>query len=310
MGKGAPKATSKAKIGYLTMTRHLTYHARDLDAFPCWSFETLDLEYDAESQSMWMSYAEDGPPYYSLQKLQDVGDVRETMRAYFAAGANVENPVRYFIMASKKPGVFNLGGDLTMFSSAIKAGDADLLSLYAHACTELVYGLSTAFDLPMVTLSVISGQALGGGLEGALAEDFVIAEADAKLGVPEIAFNTFPGMGAMSLLSRRLGTGKAERLISSGKIYSGEEMYEEGVIDVLAPAGRVRETALEWMKEGGDEAFQRRMAMARTRRALFPVSQNELDEITDIWVKCSCDITPHDVRYMERLAAAQQRAFG
>lgn len=292
------------------MAQVLTYEARDPGEFPRWVFRTLELEYDEPSRAMWMSYSKDGPPFYSLDRLQDVGDVRETLRRFFATGAVREHPVRYLVMASKKPGVFNLGGDLEMFANAISGNDRDILRLYARACTELVHGLSTGFGLPIVTVSVVAGQALGGGLEGALAEDYVIAEESARLGVPEIAFNTFPGMGAMSLLSRRLGAAKAERLITSGKVFLGSEMHADGVIDLLAPDGEAEAFAKAWMADGGETAFQRRLTMAHARRALFPLTQAELDEITDLWVETSCQITPHDVRYMQRLAAAQKRAFG
>ena len=58
---------------------------------------------------------------------------------------------------------------------------------------------------------------MGGGLEAALAEDFLIAEKRAKMGVPEVAFNTFPGMGAASTLTRRMGAAWAEEVMTSGK---------------------------------------------------------------------------------------------
>jgi DSF synthase len=58
------------------------------------------------------------------------------------------------------------------------------------------------------------------------------------------------------------------------------------------------------MREGD---FVRRLAMAQTRRRLFPVSYAELEQITDLWVDCSCDVLPQDIRHMERLAAAQKK---
>jgi DSF synthase len=254
-----------------------------------------------------MYYKSDGPPFYSLQTLRDMADVRESLKALFAAGLTDRFPVRYFAMASRKAGVFNLGGDLAMFAQSIRLQDHENLTFYAHACIDVVHGLASAFDLPIVTISVVTGQALGGGLEAALAEDYVLAEACAKIGVPEVAFNTFPGMGAVSLLSRRLGSAQAEDIIASGKIYSGAEMYDLGVVDILAPPGGAHASALAWMTDGGDERFERRRAIASARRRFFPIAREELERITDIWVSCSCDVTPHDIRHMERLAAAQKK---
>ncbi|HUO23940.1 MAG TPA: crotonase/enoyl-CoA hydratase family protein [Caulobacteraceae bacterium] len=284
-----------------------SFSPRDPAAFPRWTFSNVDVEYDAPSCSVWMYYKEDGPPFYSLQTLIDMASVRESLRQLLKSSHRDIYPVRYFVMASRKPGVFNLGGDLAMFAQSIKDRERDQLKAYAHACIDVVHGLATAFGLPIVTLSVITGQALGGGLEAALAEDFILADEGARIGVPEVAFNTFPGMGAVSLLSRRLGDARAEEIIGSGKVYSGQQMLEMGVVDILAPNGEAVPTALAWMTEGGAERYERRLAIARARRRFFPVSYDELIKITDLWVDCSFDVTPQDIRHMERLAAAQKR---
>jgi DSF synthase len=286
---------------------HLTFRARSPESFGSWRFPTVDVEYDPHAQALWMLYSKDSPPFFSLDTLQDVGDVRASVRALFASPLKDRFPIRYFLMASNKPSVFNLGGDLAMFAKSIRDGDRDKLRLYAHTCVDLVHSLTQAFDLPIVTLSVIAGQALGGGFEGALAEDFIVADEEARIGLPEVSFNTFPGMGAMTLLSRRLGAAAAEDLIASGKVHDGRSMYEAGVVDILAPAGAAHQTATAWMAQGGQANFERRLAIAGARRRLFPVSHHELARITDLWVDCSCDVTAHDVRHMERLAAAQKR---
>jgi DSF synthase len=286
------------------------FSPRSPSDFPDWSFQNVDLEYDPGSRSVWMYYKKDGPPFYSLQTLVDMASVRESLRGLLRSSYREVFPIRYFVMASRKPGVFNLGGDLAMFAQSIRDQEREQLRAYAHACIDVVHGLATAFGLPIVTLSVITGQALGGGLEAALAEDFVLVDETARIGVPEVAFNTFPGMGAVSLLSRRLGDARAEEIIGSGKVYSGRQMFDMGVADILAPEGLSTTTALNWMAEGGADRYARRLAIAAARRRFFPVSYDELIKITDLWVNCSFDVTPHDIRHMERLAAAQRRFIG
>ncbi len=281
---------------------------RDPLDFPQWSFETLDVEYEPRTRSLWMYYKDEAPPFYSMQTLSDMASVRESVRALFDSPFIRDFPIRYFVMASRKPGVFQLGGDLGMFANTIRNRERDTLQLYAHACIDVVYGLATSFDLPIVSLSVISGQALGGGLEAALAQDFVLADETAQLGVPEVAFNTFPGMGAVTLLTRRLGTASAETIIASGEVYSGKRMYDLGVVDIVAAAGEANNTALAWM--GDDEArYIRRRNTAALRRHVFPISHEELIKITDVWVECSSEVSQQDIRHMERLAAAQKRKF-
>jgi DSF synthase len=289
------------------MLPEAAYSPRDPEAFPAWRFDTLDFDYDPVSHSVWMSYKADGPPFYSMQTLIDMADVRESLKGLFASDRIEQFPIRYFVHASNKPGVFNLGGDLASFAASIKAGDHATLRQYAHKCIDVVHGLATAQSLPIVTLSVIAGQALGGGLESAIALDFLIAEETAKIGVPEVAFNTFPGMGAISLLTRRLGAARAEELIASGKVHSGLEMKAMDVVDKICPEGQARACAMDWMMDGGEQRFLRRRAMAEARRKLFPISNHELLAITDLWVDCCFEVTPHDIRHMERLAAAQKR---
>jgi DSF synthase len=117
-------------------------------------------------------------------------------------------------------------------------------------------------------------------------------------------------MGAVSLLSRRLGNAAAEEVISSGKSFSGREAYDMGLVDLVSNAGEARTAALDWMAEGGEERFERRRRIAGLRRHVFPVSREELLRITDVWVDCSCDVSSRDLRHMQKLAAAQRRIFG
>ncbi len=285
-----------------------TFEAKNPLDFPSWTFETLDIEYEPRTRSLWMYYKDEAPPFYSMQTLSDMASVRESVRALFASPIIRAFPIRYFVMASRKPGVFQLGGDLGMFASTIRKREREILRVYAHACIDVIYGLATAFDLTVVTLSVITGQALGGGLEAALAQDFVMADETAQLGVPEVAFNTFPGMGAVTLLTRRLGTASSETIITSGDIYSGKQMYDLGVVDIMAAAGEARNTALVWMGED-EERHVRRLNTAALRRHVFPISHEELIKITDVWVECSSEVSPQDIRHMERLATAQRRKF-
>ncbi len=275
--------------------------------FPDWRFETLDFAYDAETRSVWMWFKADGPPCFTVQTLTDLANVRASLIGLFASGATAETPVHYAALASHRPGVFNLGGDLSLFAQAIRRGEREVLRAYAHACVDVVHGGVTAYGLPIVTLAVISGQALGGGLEAALANDVLFAEEDASIGVPEIAFNTFPGMGAVTLLTRRIGAARTEKMIAGGRAYSAQEMLEIGVIDHVRPKGEGVAGALAWMREGGEERRLRRLAVMRARRACFPVSLNELIRIVDVWTDCSCDVTDRDLRHMDRLAAAQRR---
>lgn len=282
---------------------------REPAEFPNWFFSTLDVEFDTSSRSFWMYYKADTPPCYTLRTINDIIDVRESLRALFNANGPEKFPVRYFIMASKRPGIFNLGGDLATFAESLRKGSRSTFRRYGHAAIDGLYGLLQGFGLPIVTLALVQGDALGGGLEAAMAEDFLIAERSAKLGVPEVAFNTFPGMGAASTLTRRMGAAWAEEVMMSGRIFSGAEMHAQGLVDVLAPDGEGVASTLRWV-EGGDERFADLRAIAQSRRACLPITYEELIAINDEWGRCCSSVEPADIRHMERLVAAQKRKIG
>ena len=82
------------------MPSQLTFTARPPEDFGRWKFPTLDVEYDPQTQALWMLYSADSPPYFSLDTLQDVGDVRASVRALFDSPLRAAYPIRYFLMAS------------------------------------------------------------------------------------------------------------------------------------------------------------------------------------------------------------------
>ena len=119
---------------------------------------------------------------------------------------------------------------MKLFLDLIQSNDFNALLDYGCKCIDALYHNYIAHGLPIITMSLVQGACLGGGFEAAMSSDIVIAERNAQFGFPEIRFNLFPGMGAYSFLERRIGQRNAEAIISSGKIYSADEMLELGVI--------------------------------------------------------------------------------
>jgi DSF synthase len=274
--------------------------------FPHWRFDYLDIGYDAATRSMWMEYKATVPHCFPLDMFKEIVAVRWSLLRLVESDKSARWPIRYFVIASRRPGVFGLGGDLAAFAAAVRLRQSEPLRAHAEICVDIMHGLATGFGLPIVTLSAVHGQCLGGAFEGALVTDFLIAEETARLGLPEIAFNTFPGMGAVSLLSRRLPGALAQRLVSSGEIHTGREMHDLGVVHVLAPDGGIREAVLSWMSS--DEAlWRRRFALAEARRLHYGVSRAELSEVVNAWVDCVLGLNEHDLRHLDWLVAAQKR---
>jgi enoyl-CoA hydratase/carnithine racemase len=95
------------------------------------------------------------------------------------------------------------------------------------------------FNIPQPVLMQITGAALGGGLELALAGDILVAAEDAQLGFPEVQLGIIPAAGGTQMLARRTTAGIAKKWILTGRRFTGSEAYKDGVVDVAVPASDV-----------------------------------------------------------------------
>jgi DSF synthase len=214
--------------------------------------------------------------------------------------------VRYGVLASRTPGIFNLGGDLALFRAAIGSGDREALVAYGERCIDDLYPWHRNCDLDMTTIALVQGDALGGGFEAALSASVLIAEESARMGFPEILFNLFPGMGAYSFLARKIGRRAAERLITSGTIYSARELYDLGVVDVITPDGTGEAAVYSYVKRHAKQGNGRR-AFEQARNEFEPVTRDELTRVVNIWADAALRLEERDLRMMERLVRAQAR---
>jgi DSF synthase len=189
----------------------------------------------------------------------------------------------------------------------IKSRDREALAHYARLCIDNMYARIQNYSVPtLVTVSLVQGDALGGGFECAMSSDVLVAEESAQMGLPEILFNLFPGMGACSLLTRRIGIRAAEELILSGKILTAAELHKMGVVDVVATDGQGESAVRNWIARNA----KRRnglQAVFRARQFIHPVTRAELDGIVELWVEAALRLGERDVKMMNRLVRAQLR---
>jgi DSF synthase len=270
-------------------------------------FRELDLTLNSNEESIWCFMRPAGPPSFTPTLLQELISMRRMLQRMFANLPPGEAaPIKYFVGGSRIPGVYNLGGDLSYFIKSIRARDIDALRNYAHDCVDVAYQMTVGFHLPLITIALVQGDALGGGFEGALSFNVLVAEKKAKFGLPEILFNLFPGMGAFSFLSRKLDMTRAHKMILSGRIFGAPELHEMGLIDVLAEDGRGEEAVRDYIAHNRrHHAVHRRVREVGLR--VNPLSLEELRDVTDIWAEHAMRLQESDLRNMERLAHAQLR---
>lgn len=101
-------------------------------------------------------------------------------------------------------------------------------------------------EIAKPVVAAITGYALGGGCELALAADVRICADDARLGQPEILLGLIPGAGGTQRLARLIGPAKAKELIFTGRMVEAAEALQLGLVDRVVPAASVYEAALEW----------------------------------------------------------------
>lgn len=270
-------------------------------------YAELEVSLDPHTRTYWCSMAPEGPPSFTPGLLRDLASMQRSIRHLCQpSGAEEESPIRHYVLKSSIPGIFNLGGDLGLFASRIRARDRDSLRTYAHACVDVLYNNFVAFDRPVITVALVEGDALGGGFEAALSCDVIIAARGAKFGLPEVLFNLFPGMGACSMLSRRIGLAAAERMILSGEIFTAEQLQAMGLVQIVAEPGKGQDAVRAYIEQSG-RRFNAHSAVFRAGRRVNPLTLTELKDVTEMWVEAALRVAPGDLRKMERLKAAQHR---
>ncbi len=268
--------------------------------------EQLSAFYDGEQRAMWARWNPTPRPNFNPALLQDLDRYCKFMTH---SGGTIERqgeyaPLEYAVLASKVPGVYNLGGDLSLFTRLIGAHDRAGLVGYGRACIDVLYRNYIGHGLPLTTISLVQGECLGGGFEAALSSDVLVAERQSRFGFPEILFNLFPGMGAYSFLERKVGKRITEDLISSGRIYSADDMLALGVVDLVVDQGRGETEVANYIKSRG----RNRNGLAgitAARRRVQKLDYEELVDVVEVWVDTALGLSARDLKLMQRLVSRQ-----
>jgi DSF synthase len=266
----------------------------------------IEVALDPEPGIVWSFLRHEGRPAYNPSLLRDLDAWQEGVVALHA-----ERPadVRYLVLGSRFPKVFCLGGDLDHFVDRIRGRDRAALLRYGRASIKVLHRNLVALDLPIVTIGLVQGDALGGGFESLLSFNVIIAEKGTRFGLPETVFGLFPGMGAHAILTRRVGAAQAQRMILSGGLYTAEELYQLGLVHVLAEPGEGEQAVKDYVAQNARRHRGHRAVYA-AQRAVDGISLSELEEIVEIWVDTILDLREQDLKMMRRLILAQNRLLG
>lgn len=270
------------------------------------NYQEISVRYDEQYRAIWCYYNPTQRPCFSLTVLQEARQIQQSIIDYFKTRTTDANsPIRYLIMASQVPGIFNLGGDLCLFAELIKDKDRQQLAEYATQCIDICFLNAVNLHLPLTTISLVEGAALGGGFESALSSNILIATENAEMGFPEIRFNLFPGMGAFSLLARLLDITTTETIIAGGKTYSARELFDMGIVNHLAAIDNGPESVVKFIQQHQRSSNGYR-ALQQVRQRFHPINYQELVDVAEIWVDAALRLKERDLRMIDRLVNAQE----
>ncbi len=267
------------------------------------SLKELDVLYQEDTQTLWSYMRPSGRPTFTRELLSDFENWQKLIAKGFGPG---KVPLKFLVLGSRAPGVFCFGGDLQLFQELIRQRDRDGLVRYGHRCCAILHKNMNALDIPMLTIGLVEGSALGGGFEALLSFDYIVAERNATFGLPEIMFGLFPGMGAHAFLSRKLGSAMADRLIVSNETYTAEEMYDLGIVHHLAEPGEGLSACKDFIKK----SERRHVGLTNSRKAMkiaWNLELEELNRITELWADSALQLSDRDLKVMCRLAGAQEK---
>jgi DSF synthase len=255
--------------------------------------------YEEGRNIMWTMLHAFPRPCFNPDLLEDISRLSH-------AAQTTSLPIDFWVTGSTVPNMYNVGGDLNYFVSNIRAENRQPLLAYARSCVDAVYQAVSGFGTGAVSIAMVEGTALGGGFEAALAHHYVLAQRDAKMGFPEIAFNLFPGMGAYSLVARKTSMRLAEELISTGASHAAEWYHDKGLIDQVFDPGQAFIATRTFIDQLRPKLNGIR-AMLRTRARVNPTTHAELMSITEDWAQSAFNLEEKDLVYMERLVMLQNK---
>ena len=151
-----------------------------------------------------------------------------------------DDTVKVIVLTGSGDKAFVAGADIAEMAGFT----AQQALTFARTGQKLVSFIGT-MDKPVI--AAVNGYALGGGMELALACDFIYASETAKMGLPEVTLGIMPGFGGSQKFARLLGRNRANELIFTGRILTAAEAKEWGIVNAVFPAGdliaRTMETA-------------------------------------------------------------------
>jgi len=178
--------------------------------------------------------------------------------------------VKGLMLVSAKPS-FIVGADITEFLHFFGTEEQVLIDANMHVNSIF----SAIEDLPMPTVSLINGLALGGGFEVCLSTDYRIMTPEAKVGLPEVKLGIFPGWGGTVRLPRLIGLDNAIEWICGANEKKSAQALKDGAVDAVVANDQLLEAGVHLLSQciAGDLDYQTKRATKIAKLSLGPMEQ-------------------------------------
>lgn len=201
----------------------------------------------------------------------DQATAQELRAAVSVIGA--ADRVRGVLVTSRQSG-FVAGADATEYAALLRRPQREI----EIAASQMSEPLRALEELPVPVVAAITGTAVDGGFELALAADFRIMSATAQTGMSQVRWGLLPHLGGTARLPRIADPGIALEWISGGKLFSAEAAGSGGVVDDVVDDAAVRKHALDWTRRAASSALDWK-ARRRAKEAPVPMSVEEIDNL-------------------------------
>lgn len=258
--------------------------------------KNVNIKHDYKNEILWIEIGSDDELFYSYETICNFYDSLDSIKNVI----ETKKLTHVFFKSSNKK-VWSMGGDLEMFLNCIKNNDVHQLRDYAYKCVKIVCDINNGFRSNAIVVSILQGNAFGGGFECALSTHYILAEEHVKFSFPESLFGTFPGMGAYSLLTRKVGFFKAHEMINSSKKWDAHELFNLKLVTHIAKT-----------QKGIADAIDLKAKNIFTSKNQFEtvcsnLKVDELREIVDIWINQVMSLDTNKIEFMRKLIDAQKK---
>ena len=197
---------------------------------------------------------------------------QQTLEELQAAVAKLQNTNIEGVIFSSAKSAFIVGADITEFIAKFSESEDQIMD-WLEGGNKIFNNIE---DLPVPTVSLINGFALGGGFEMAICTDYRIGTSGAVVGFPEVRLGILPGFGGTVRMPRLIGADNANQWISSGSHIKSQQAFEEGLLDAIVEEEKLLEAAVTLIQQCNEGKFDYKKIRQRKTSALTltPIEMN------------------------------------